>query len=472
MCRKLFYAISVLVLSLACNSYGLVLGDFETGLDGWVVNNWDTPLGSIEQSTVGATLGSNSLKINAPWTGWKIAAFVKLQQVYTDPNVLAAVTAEWLNSSTLSLDVTIDPADWPTTNPNAWLNIIVISNSEKGGWYRFNGKGKLSDNVNPGSPGGWDPVNFPTVQTRHLVCDLTEVNNNMILAGGPGGWFEVFICVNSGGFPNGGVLYIDNLQVPEPPPPPPPGLVHQYTFEDGTAKDSIGGADGTLAGDAYIADGALVTVDQDDWMEMSGDVIAMNTYNEVTIEAWYTPEAGANTGWSMLGYFGDSVNGLGSNGYFMTSARGDNKSRAAISIGDIATPWASESGADGTEYDDGLLHHMVSTINATDITLYIDGVLIATTPLSARNKISGISPNFAYLAKGGYGGDPEWIGSIQEFNIYNRALSAGEIAANHAKGPVTPLVHRYTFEDGTANDSVGGADGTLVGDAYIADGAS
>jgi hypothetical protein len=118
---------------------------------------------------------------------------------------------------------------------------------------------------------------------------------------------------------------------------------------------------------------------------------------------------------------------LGSNGFFITTARADDKSRAAISIGDAATPWASESGADGPEYDDGQPHLMVSTINATDITLYIDGELIASAPLSETNKISGISQNFAYLAKGGYSGDPEWIGAIQEFCIYDRALSLGEV---------------------------------------------
>ena len=99
---------------------------------------------------------------------------------------------------------------------------------------------------------------------------------------------------------------------------------------------------------------------------------------------------------------------------------------------------------------------MVSTINATDITLYIDGVLIASTPLSERNKISGISPNFAYLAKGGYGGDPEWIGSIQEFNIYNRALSEAEIAANYAKGPIKPAeipIVNFSFEDPNAKQN-------------------
>jgi hypothetical protein len=220
-------------------------------------------------------------------------------------------------------------------------------------------------------------------------------------------------------------------------PAAPATPTHLYTFEDGTAKDEIDSADGTLVGGAEIIDGAMVTTAQDQWMEMPGDVIAMNTYDAVTIEAWYIPTAGANTSWSMLAYFGDSVDGLGSNGFFITSARGDDKSRAAISIGDIATPWASESGADGPEIDDGLLHQMASTIDGTDITLYIDGELIASTPLSAANQISGISQNYAYLAKGGYTGDPEWIGAIEQFAIYDVALSEAQIAANYAAGPAT-----------------------------------
>ncbi len=129
----------------------------------------------------------------------------------------------------------------------------------------------------------------------------------------------------------------------------------------------------------------------------------------------------------MLAYFGDSVGGLGANGFFISTARGDDKSRAAISVGNTSAPYDAESGADGPEYDDGLLHHMVSTISATDITLYIDGVLIDSTPLAPQNSISGISPNLAYLGKGGYTADPEWAGVVHEFNIYNRALSTSEV---------------------------------------------
>jgi hypothetical protein len=316
---------------------------------------------------------------------------------------------------------------------------------------------------------GTDPENLPlAATTTEPTCAVTVSVGNM--------YYWKVVEVNEAATPS--AWESDTLSFSTVAIPKDPGtgnLRHQYTFEDGTAKDSVGGADGVLVGGAAVVDGAMVTTAQDQWMEMPGSVIAMNTYAEVSIAAWYTPTAGANPGWSMLAYFGDSLNGLGSNGFFITTARADDKSRAAISIGDVATPWASESGADGPEYDDGKPHLMVSTINATDITLYIDGVLIASTSLSATNKISGISPNFAYLAKGGYSGDPEWIGAIQEFRIYDKALSAGEVlylAETTPKDPGTGnLRHEYTFEDGTAKDSVGGADGVLVGGAAVVDGA-
>ena len=216
-------------------------------------------------------------------------------------------------------------------------------------------------------------------------------------------------------------------------------LKHQYTFEDGTTNDYVGTAHGTLVGGAVVAGGALVTTAQDQWMAMPGNVIAMNTYPEVSIEEWYTP-SGTNTSWSMLAYFGAQNPGaawMGTDYFFITSARDDNKSRAAISVGDSSAPWGDECGADGPEYDDaGVLHQMVGTLTATDIALYIDGVLISSAMLVDNDYIGGISQQLAYLAKGGYGNDPEWIGSIQEFNIYNHALSDAEVAANFAAGPV------------------------------------
>jgi len=232
------------------------------------------------------------------------------------------------------------------------------------------------------------------------------------------------------------VAYLVDLAAPSEIP----GPVHSYTFEDGTPNDCVGTADGTLVGGAAVVDGAMVTSAQEDWMEMPGDVIDINSFDEVTIEAWYTPTAGANTSWSMLAYFGGSTDpdpsaGLGRDGFFMTSARGDDVSRGAISTGNSTDPWATETGVNGPELDDGLLHHMVFTINATQIAFYIDGELQGTAALSEANKLSAVSNNYALLAKGGYGGDPEWIGSIDEFNIYNVALTTGAVGVLYEAGP-------------------------------------
>jgi hypothetical protein len=172
---------------------------------------------------------------------------------------------------------------------------------------------------------------------------------------------------------------------------------------------------------------------------MPAEVIELNAYPEVTIEAWFASVPEANTTWHMLASFGNTVNTVGNDYYFITPARGDDISRAAISCGVVTSPWTGESGANGPEYDDGELHHMVSTLTATEIKLYIDGVPTDTTLLAANNSISLISPTFAYLAKSVYDGDPTWQGVIPEFNIYNKALSADEVLFLFQRGPTTAV---------------------------------
>ena len=217
------------------------------------------------------------------------------------------------------------------------------------------------------------------------------------------------------------------------------GITHEWHFQDGTANDYVGGAHGTLVGGAVVDSGALLTTAQDQYMEMDGSVIAMNAYSGLTLEAWYTPTAGANTGWSMLASFGARNPGedwKGVDYVFITSARADDKSRAAISCLNYADPWATETGADGTEYDDGLLHHMVATVNATDIALYIDGVFISSAALSPNNQIANLSTDLALISKAVYNDDPEWIGRIEQFTIWDNALSADEVECRYLLGPI------------------------------------
>jgi hypothetical protein len=204
-------------------------------------------------------------------------------------------------------------------------------------------------------------------------------------------------------------------------------LVHSYTFEDGTAGDSVGGADGTLVGDAAIVDGVLVTDGDGDCVELPGDVIAINTYEEITLELWAQEDVdNPFTGTVSLG--GTWDNGYGKDYLMLSVGRGDDMNRIMIAnTPDSDSPWADEVGVSSPEIVDGMMHHYVATITADTLAYYIDGGLIGTAEMGATT-IAGLSNDFIYLGKGVYSVDAAWAGSIEEFNIYNKALSAAEVA--------------------------------------------
>ena len=202
-------------------------------------------------------------------------------------------------------------------------------------------------------------------------------------------------------------------------------LKHQWTFDNGSATDAIGNVTGTIVGDGSLINNAFVSTNA--YMEFPAATIGINSYPEITVEVWCTSSAGKNSGWTMLSYFGESVNGGGKNCTFLSIARGDNVSMATLET----TVW---DGCTGAEFDDGKMHHFVYTVNATNISLYIDGAFISTKALTAGNTISNISNSLAYLGKGGWTADPNWIGAYHKYSLYDKALSADEIQFLFQKG--------------------------------------
>jgi len=210
-------------------------------------------------------------------------------------------------------------------------------------------------------------------------------------------------------------------------------LKHQWTFDDGVV-DRVGGVTGVLEGAATVLNKALNTT-AGGFFSMPAATIGINTYQELTLEVWFTSSVGVNTGFTMLSYFGNTTGTLGTNYVFISTARGDNVSRAAISTLNTTNPWATETGVNGIEYDDGKLHHMIATINATNITFFVDGVNVGTATLSANNKLMNVGTSFAYLCKAGYTGDPTWRGNIHKFSIYNKVLNDSEVLFLYQGGP-------------------------------------
>ena len=226
----------------------------------------------------------------------------------------------------------------------------------------------------------------------------------------------------------GEIRYLAGFRTPIDP-------VHSYTFQDGTGNDSVGQADGVLMGDAAIVDGSLVVDGDGDWMEMPGDVIAINTYSEMTLELWSTQSV--DNPFSMTASFGGTWdNGMGKDYICICTGRGDQMNRGSIAnTPDEVNPWEDEVGVSSPELNDGIEHHYVLTITAAELAYYVDGVLIGTAPLG-ETTISGLSNDFVYLGKGIYSVDPAMNCSINEFNIYDAAISDKQIADNYAAGPV------------------------------------
>jgi|GEM_PF-656056 len=207
-------------------------------------------------------------------------------------------------------------------------------------------------------------------------------------------------------------------------------LTHQWTFDDGTANDAVttNPVNGVLTGGATIVNKALKLSAAGQYLTFSGSTLALKGYTALSQEIWFKSVAGGNIGYTMLSYFGNTSGGLGYNYVSTSAARGDNVSRTAITNG----TYSSEIGANGTEYDDGVLHQMVSIVRADSVILYIDGVQVSRTANTIA--LSTISSTLAYLGKGGYTSDPTWLGSISKFSIYNKSLSAGEVKFLYQKG--------------------------------------
>jgi gliding motility-associated-like protein len=146
-----------------------------------------------------------------------------------------------------------------------------------------------------------------------------------------------------------------------------------------------------------------------------------------------------------------------------------------FSLGISGSKTTTEIGTDNTDYvilrgnaivDDNRWHHLASVRNGTSLSLYVDGVLDATTTISGTQNVS----NTAALAiaespacSGGW-----FTGSIDEVRLYNTALSTANITAdmtNTTSAAPANLQAYYNFDDASGSiltDQVSGANnGTL-----------
>jgi len=100
-------------------------------------------------------------------------------------------------------------------------------------------------------------------------------------------------------------------------------LTHRYTFNDGSASDSVGDADGVLFGDAFVDDDGVLNLPggADDFVSLDGPAIDVPSYTDVTFEAWFTSEQLLD--WQRVFDFGDRTVPSAQQGYlYYTPQRG------------------------------------------------------------------------------------------------------------------------------------------------------
>jgi hypothetical protein len=260
--------------------------------------------------------------------------------------------------------------------------------------------------------------------------------------------------------------------------PPPFGLVSWWRAE-GNGLDAQGINHGTIMGgggftNAMVGRGFVFSGSGDDYIALPPNMFPMPLSNEMgnapfSFELWLkTTASGVVLGQQDQAPFNTALNGnvpaiyVGTNGllYAQMFWGADNPLSSAGSVAD------------------GQFHHVAVTYDGVAEILYLDGVSIAAAAFSQQ----GYADSYFYqIGTGWSDGWPEspggWFpftGIVDEPSLYDRALSASEVAvifhagsAGKCAPPGGPaLVHRYSFNEPAdaqvARDSVSRSDGTLV----------
>ena len=193
-----------------------------------------------------------------------------------------------------------------------------------------------------------------------------------------------------------------------------------YAFEGNTQDSSGNGHDGTASAVSYVAGkvGSQAAQFNGTSSYVSFPAGLVSTLNDFSVSAWVKSDA--NSTWSRVFDFGSGTNTY----MFLTLASGGNTVRYAITTnGGIAEQQLNSSSLLST----GIWHHVAVTLSGSNGVLYIDGAAVATNSGMTLKPANLGSTTQNYLGKSQYP-DPYLAGSVDDFRIYARALSAGEVA--------------------------------------------
>jgi hypothetical protein len=243
-----------------------------------------------------------------------------------------------------------------------------------------------------------------------------------------------------------------------------PGLAHRYSFT-ANANDSVGGANGTLNGDASISGGAVVLTGNTNAVSGGFSSVILpagilSGVDEVTIETWATFPGVIST-WANLYSFGNTDTdplstyfpGTGNNYIAFCPHTGAPGMQSTFGQG--APGFFAERDAFTGSVLDGMANVHIAVVYhplAGTESLFTNGVLAATVSIfntltdpiaagdlaftnhSILSYTLGTDP-INHIGQSVYTGDPGLLANVDEFRIYTNALTVAQIAAEYALGP-------------------------------------
>ena len=212
-------------------------------------------------------------------------------------------------------------------------------------------------------------------------------------------------------------------------------VVAKYTMDNanGAAVADISGNNHNATivnpnGTSYVKDGersVLKINSGDSYLTLPMSIYdALTNKEQLTIEAKYSRES-LNNSW--LFCLGSKAQGTGSNYLFYAPNFGGNVPRAGIEQGGEALYNFNNKGFMTDRY-----YTITMVVNNGTISIYADGVLTGT-PLASGKSVESVVQNgtqnniLGFIGKSCWQADPNFTGSIDEFTVYNAALTEEQI---------------------------------------------
>lgn len=205
-----------------------------------------------------------------------------------------------------------------------------------------------------------------------------------------------------------------------------PGMVSRYAF-NGNTTSAIGPAHGTaVGGPGYVTGQRGQAIDLDG----TDDVVTLPsgavTLDEVTVATWVNWDGGNN--WQRIFDFGNGTNEY----LFLCPKSGSNRMLLVIRKDGV------EQSCDATTLAANQWVHVAATIGGGTMRLFVNGVQVSS--VATALKLSDMMPANNYIGDSQYAADPLFDGRLDEFQIFNRALSAAELsAAMNGTAPIFSL---------------------------------